>query len=167
MTKPTNTLVNAVRVGDMVYVSGTGPMKADGKQWAGRLGQDMEVKDGQAAARDVGLRVLAALKAEVGSLDKVVRLVKTFGMVNCTPDFKQQPVVINGFMGLPAVVVGLAVLRSQMTTPEAVADTARATRQLARRQVKWFRRDPRVHWIPAGACALDHAMDHLRRTRAG
>ncbi len=61
----------------------------------------------------------------------------------------------------------LAVLRSQMTTPEAVADTARATRQLARRQVKWFRRDPRVHWIPAGAGALDHAMDHLRRTRAG
>jgi enamine deaminase RidA (YjgF/YER057c/UK114 family) len=106
VSTPTNTLVSAVRVGDMLYVSGTGPSRPGGGPWAGRLGQDMEVAEGKAAARSVGLQVLAVVKAELGSLDKVVRVVKTFGMVNATPDFKQQPQVINGFSDLMVEVFG-------------------------------------------------------------
>ena len=102
VSKPTNTLVNAVRVGDMLYVSGTGP----GKGVVGRLGQDYDVPQGKAAARQVGLQILAVVKAELGSLDKVERLVKTLGMVNATPDFKQHPQVINGFSDLMVEVFG-------------------------------------------------------------
>ncbi len=106
VTKPTNTLVNAVRVGDMLYVSGTGPGKVDGKALIGRLGQDYDVAQGQAAARQIGLHILAVVKAEMGSLDKVQRLVKTLGMVNAAPDFKQHPEVINGFSDLMVEVFG-------------------------------------------------------------
>jgi enamine deaminase RidA (YjgF/YER057c/UK114 family) len=102
VTKPTNTLVNAVRVGDMLYVSGTGP----GKGVVGRLGQDYDVEKGKAAARQVGLQILSVVKAELGSLDKVQRLVKTLGMVNAAPDFKQHPQVINGFSDLMVEVFG-------------------------------------------------------------
>ena len=102
VSKPTNTLVNAVRVGDMLYVSGTGP----GKGVVGRLGQDYDVKQGKAAARQVGVQILAVVKAELGSLDKVERLVKTLGMVNATPDFKEHPQVINGFSDLMVEVFG-------------------------------------------------------------
>ena len=102
VAKPANTFVSTVRVGDMVYVSGTGPSKGT----VGRLGQDYDVAKGKAAARDVGLHVLAAVKAELGSLDKVQRLVKTLGMVNATPDFKDHPKVINGFSDLMVEVFG-------------------------------------------------------------
>ena len=102
--RPTNTLVSAVRVGDLLYVSGTGP----GKGIVGRLGQDYDVAQGQAAARQVGLQILGVVKAELGSLDKVERLVKTLGMVNATPDFKQHPQVINGFSNLMVEVFGEA-----------------------------------------------------------
>ena len=104
----TNTLVNAVRVGDMLYVSGTGP----GKGVVGRLGQDYDVAQGKAAARQVGLQILAVVKAELGSLDKVERLVKTLGMVHATPDFKQHPQVINGFSDLMVEVFGEAAGKS-------------------------------------------------------
>ena len=106
VSKPTNTLVNAVRVGDMLYVSGTGPGKVDGKALIGRLGQDYDVKQGRAAARQVGLHILSVVKAELGSLDKVQRLVKTLGMVNAAPDFKRHPEVINGFSDLMVEVFG-------------------------------------------------------------
>jgi enamine deaminase RidA (YjgF/YER057c/UK114 family) len=106
VNKPTNTLVNAVRVGDMLYVSGTGPGTRDGKAIVGRLGQDFDVAKGKAAARQVGLQILAVVKAELGSLDKVERLVKTLGMVNATPDFTQHPQVINGFSDLMVEVFG-------------------------------------------------------------
>ena len=102
VTKPTNTLVNAVRVGDLLFVSGTGP----GKGVVGRLGQDYDVAKGKEAARQVGLQILSVVKAELGSLDKVQRLVKTLGMVNATPDFKQHPEVINGFSDLMVAVFG-------------------------------------------------------------
>jgi enamine deaminase RidA (YjgF/YER057c/UK114 family) len=102
VSKPTNTLVSAVRVGNLLYVSGTGP----GKGVVGRLGQDYDVKQGHAAARQVGLQILAVVKAELGSLDKVERLVKTLGMVNATPDFKNHPQVINGFSDLMVEVFG-------------------------------------------------------------
>jgi enamine deaminase RidA (YjgF/YER057c/UK114 family) len=102
VTKPTNTLVNAVRVGDLLFVSGTGPDKGV----IGRLGQDLDVEKGRAVARQVGLHILSVVKTELGSLDKVQRLVRTFGMVNATPDFKQHPQVINGFSDLMVEVFG-------------------------------------------------------------
>jgi enamine deaminase RidA (YjgF/YER057c/UK114 family) len=104
--KPGATLVPAVRVGDMLYVSGHGPSPVNGQPVVGKLGKDLDVKQGQAAARNVGLRILSVVRAELGSLDRVVRLVKTLGMVNCTPDFTQQPQVINGFSDLMVEVFG-------------------------------------------------------------
>jgi enamine deaminase RidA (YjgF/YER057c/UK114 family) len=106
VTKPVNTYVSAVRVGDMLYVSGTGPGEVNGKPIVGRLGQDLNVLEGQAAARQVGLHVLSIVKAELGNLDKVKRVVKTLGMVNATPDFKQHPQVMNGFSNLMVDVFG-------------------------------------------------------------
>jgi enamine deaminase RidA (YjgF/YER057c/UK114 family) len=100
------TLVPAARSGDMLYVSGHTPQPRDGKPVAGKLGKDVSVKEGQEAARAVGLVILAVVRAELGSLDKVVRLVKTLGMVNCTPDFTQQPQVVNGFSDLMVEVFG-------------------------------------------------------------
>src|SRR5205085_9046345 len=101
-----NTFVQTVRVGDLLFVSGHGPTKEDGSQWVGRLGQDLDVKQGQAAARLVGLHVLRSVRDELGSLDKVARLVRTLGMVNATADFKRQPEVVNGFSDLMVEVFG-------------------------------------------------------------
>lgn len=95
-----------VVVGSMAYVSGHGPLKDDGKYIAGVVGKDLTQEDGYKAARQVGLAVLSTVKAGVGSLDKVKRLVKTLGLVNCTADFKDQPKVINGFSDLMAEVFG-------------------------------------------------------------
>jgi enamine deaminase RidA (YjgF/YER057c/UK114 family) len=100
------TLVPAVRTGDLLFLSGHGPSPVDGKPVVGKVGQDLDVKQGNAAARNVGLRILSVVRAELGSLDKVVRLVKTLGMVNATPDFKEQPQVINGFSDLMVQVFG-------------------------------------------------------------
>lgn len=106
VAKSRNPLVPAVRAGDMLYVSGHGPLPVEGKPVIGKLGQDLDVKQGRAAARSVGLQILSVVRAELGSLDKVVRLVKTLGMVNCTADFKEQPQVINGFSELMIEVFG-------------------------------------------------------------
>ena len=94
---PALMLVPCVRVGDMLYVSGHVPVGSDGKNIVGKLGADMDVKQGQEAARNVALRVLSVVREELGSLDRVVRVVKTLGMVNCTADFTQSPAVVNGF----------------------------------------------------------------------
>jgi enamine deaminase RidA (YjgF/YER057c/UK114 family) len=102
----TNPLANAVRVGDMIYLSGHGPGKVDGKFAIGKLGRDYTIKQGHAAARQVGLVVLSILRQELGSLDKVVRLVKVLGMVNSIPEFTEQPAVINGFSELMIQVFG-------------------------------------------------------------
>ena len=104
--EPTATYLTAVVVGDMLYISGTGPGDVDGKLLVGRLGADMNVEQGRAAARRVGLQVLAQVKQQVGSLDRVERLVKTLGMVNSTPDFKGHSLVINGFSDLMVDVFG-------------------------------------------------------------
>jgi enamine deaminase RidA (YjgF/YER057c/UK114 family) len=101
-----NTLVAAVRVGDLLFVSGHGPTKEDGSPWVGRLGQNLDVPQGRAAARRVGLHILRVVRDEVGSLDRVVRVVKTLGMVNATPDFTQHPQVVNGFSDLMVEVFG-------------------------------------------------------------
>lgn len=99
-------LVPTVRTGDLLFVSGHGPTPVDGKPVVGKVGVDMDVKQAREAARNVGLRILSVVRNELGSLDKVVRLVKTLGMVNATPDFKDQPAVINGFSELMVQVFG-------------------------------------------------------------
>jgi enamine deaminase RidA (YjgF/YER057c/UK114 family) len=104
--KPAEGYVNAVRVGDLLFVSGIGPTEADGTELIGRLGKDYDVAKGRRAARLIGLQMLSVVKAELGSLDKVQRLVKTLGMVNGTPDFNQHPQVVNGFSELMAEVFG-------------------------------------------------------------
>ncbi len=95
--KPVAKYKTAVLAGNMLYVSGHGPLKADGTMTTGKVGKDLNLEQGKEAARQVGLAVLSTIKATIGSLDKVKRLVKTLGMVNAVTDFTEQPQVINGF----------------------------------------------------------------------
>ena len=105
--KPVAKYKTAVLIGTILYVSGHGPAKIDAKSpVAGKVGGELTTEQGKEAARLVGLNILATVRSTLGSLDKVKRLVKTFGMVNCTPDFKEQPQVINGFSELMAEVFG-------------------------------------------------------------
>lgn len=85
-----------VIVGNVAYVSGHGPYRGPDDYICGRVGADMSLEEGKAAARQVGLAMLATLKSELGSLDRVKRVVKLLGMVNSTPDFGEHPKVING-----------------------------------------------------------------------
>jgi enamine deaminase RidA (YjgF/YER057c/UK114 family) len=104
--KPIAKYKPAVQLGNVLYVSGHGPLKPDGKMIVGRVGADLTLEQGKEAAKVVGLAILSSVRTTIGSLNKVKRLVKTLGMVNCTPDFKDQPVVINGFSELMAEVFG-------------------------------------------------------------
>ena len=92
-------------VGNMLYVSGQGPLRTDGSLITGKVGRDLDTREGYAAARQVGLTMLATIK-EHSELGKIKRLVKTLGMVNCTPDFREQPKVINGFSELMVELMG-------------------------------------------------------------
>ena len=83
-----------------------GPLRDDESYITGRVGETMDTEAAKAAARQTGLAILASLRAKVGSLDRVERLVKSFGMVNATPDFGQHPQVINGYSELMADVFG-------------------------------------------------------------
>ena len=96
----------AVQVGNLLYVSGHGPLKSDKTMITGRLGKDLTLEQGHAAARQTGLAILATIKDTLGSLNKVKRLIKSFGMVNCTDDFIDQPKVINGYSELMKEVFG-------------------------------------------------------------
>jgi enamine deaminase RidA (YjgF/YER057c/UK114 family) len=97
----------AVRLGNALYVSGHGPAKITNTTPVyGRIGADLTLEQGKESARAVGLAILSTVRDQIGSLDNVVRLVKTLGMVNCTADFKDQPQVINGFSELMAEVFG-------------------------------------------------------------
>ena len=104
--KPVAKYRTALLLGDLLYVSGHGPLQPDGSLIKGRVGADLTLEQGQAAARQVGLAVLSTVRATLGSLNKVKRLVKTLGMVNSTADFKEHPAVINGFSDLMAEVFG-------------------------------------------------------------
>ena len=95
-----------VQVDDICYVSGHGPLKPDGEMLKGRVGSEVSEEDGYAAARQVGLAMLATLRANLGSLDRVVRVVKVLGMVNAAPDFETHPKVMNGFSDLMVEVFG-------------------------------------------------------------
>lgn len=92
--------------GNHCYVSGHGPVKTDGSLIKGRVGFNMDDEEGKQAAQQVGLAILATLKATLGSLDKVKRVIKVLGMVGCLPEFENHPFVINGCSELFANVWG-------------------------------------------------------------
>lgn len=105
-TKPIANYVKAVRSGNLVFLSGHGPSQADGSSIKGKLGADLTVEEGKEAARVTAISLLSTLKAEIGDLGKVKRIIKVTGMVNCTPDFYDQPAVINGCSDLLVKVFG-------------------------------------------------------------
>lgn len=82
--------------GKYLYVSGHGPVQTDGQLIIGRIGDDMDMEQGKLAARQVGLTILSTIKTNVGRLDKVKRVIKVLGMVNCVADFTKHPYIING-----------------------------------------------------------------------
>jgi len=103
---PIANYVNAVRTGNLLFLAGKGPTGPDGRDIVGRLGKDMTVEQGYQAARSVAINHLAVLKAELGDLKRVTRIVKVLGMVNSDPAFTQQPAVINGYSDLLVSVFG-------------------------------------------------------------
>ena len=110
LPKPAAPIANYVpwnRTGNLIYLSGAGPTTLDGQTIKGKLGQDLDVKAGYDAARATGIQLLAILQEACGGdLRKVKRIVKALGMVNSTPEFTQQPAVINGFSDLMVAVFG-------------------------------------------------------------
>ena len=92
--------------GKYLYLSGHGPVRDDRSLIIGRVGADMDMEEGKLAARQVGLTMLSTIKANLGSLNKIKRVIKVLGMVNCTPDFERHPYVINGCSELFAAVWG-------------------------------------------------------------
>jgi enamine deaminase RidA (YjgF/YER057c/UK114 family) len=104
--KPVANYVNAVRVGNLLFLAGKGPTKPDGSNITGKVGKDLTIEQGYEAAKLVAINHLAVLKAELGDLNKVKRIVKVLGMVNCTDDFKDQPKVINGYSDLMVDIFG-------------------------------------------------------------
>ena len=95
-----------VITGNHLYVSGQGPVQSDGELIKGKVGRDLTLEEGQRAARQVGLTMLSTIRAQIGDLDKIKRLIKTLGMVNCYPEFEQHPQTINGFSQLMVDVFG-------------------------------------------------------------
>lgn len=105
--KPVAKYKPAVLVGNVLYVSGHGPLNADGKSMiTGQVGSALNLEQGKQAARQVGLAILSTVRNTLGSLNKIKRLVKTLGMVYATPDYKDHPKVIDGFSELMAEVFG-------------------------------------------------------------
>jgi enamine deaminase RidA (YjgF/YER057c/UK114 family) len=104
--KPVAVYKPLVLHGDLAYVSGHGPLKPDKTLMIGKVGEDVDFEFGKLAARQVGLAILATLREQLGSLDRVKRVIKVLGMVNATPDFKDHPGVINGCSELFAEVFG-------------------------------------------------------------
>jgi enamine deaminase RidA (YjgF/YER057c/UK114 family) len=93
-------------VDNFLYVSGQGPVLKDGSLYKGRVGDDLDLAGGKLGARHVGLTMLSTIITHFGEIDRIKRLVKTLGMVNCTPDFHDHPLVINGISELMADVLG-------------------------------------------------------------
>jgi enamine deaminase RidA (YjgF/YER057c/UK114 family) len=104
--KPVGVYKPIVVAGNMAYVSGHGPLKTDKSLITGRVGADLTLEAGKAAARQTGLAILATVRDGLGSLVRVARVIKVLGMVNCTPDFRDHPAVINGCSELFAEVFG-------------------------------------------------------------
>jgi len=104
--KPMGVYKPVIITGNYLYVSGQGPLKSDGTLIKGKLGKDLSLEEGKLAAMQVGLAMLSTIKANIGELKKIRRLVKTLGMVNSTLEFDQHPAVINGFSELMAKIFG-------------------------------------------------------------
>ncbi len=103
---PVANYVNAVRTGNLIFLAGKGPKRADGTEITGKLGREISIETGYEAARLTAINQLAVLKAELGDLNRVKRIVKVLGMVNSDPEFIEQPAVINGFSDLMVAVFG-------------------------------------------------------------
>jgi enamine deaminase RidA (YjgF/YER057c/UK114 family) len=93
---PVGAYVPVVRTGSLLFLSGHGPIRADGSVVRGKVGRDLDVAAAADAARLVGLNLLSTMRHELGTLDSVVRIVKVLGMVNCAPGFNETPAVIDG-----------------------------------------------------------------------
>lgn len=104
--EPVANYVNGVQTGNLIFLAGKGPKRADGSEVTGKLGADVSIAQGYDAARLTAINQLAVLKAMLGDLSRVKRVVKVLGMVNSDPDFLQQPAVINGFSDLIVDVFG-------------------------------------------------------------
>ncbi len=104
--KPIANYVKAVRTGNIIFLAGHGPSTADGKTITGKVGSDLTIEEGYQAARQTAIALLSTLKAELGDLNKVKRIVKVNGMVNCQPTFTAHPQVINGCSDLLVAVFG-------------------------------------------------------------
>ena len=105
---PAGLYVSAVISGGLLHVGGHGPIAADGSMITGKVGTDVDLDTAKHAARLTGLQLLAAARLELGSLDRITRVVKVFGMVNCAPGFTNTPAVINGCSELFHEVFGEA-----------------------------------------------------------
>jgi len=105
-TKPMANYVKAVRTGNLLFLAGHGPTRADGTNITGKVGADLTIEQGYEAARQTAISLLSTLKGELGDLNKVKRVVKVLGMVNCPADFTEQPKVINGCSDLLVAVFG-------------------------------------------------------------
>ncbi len=103
---PVANYVNGVRTGNLIFLAGNPPKYPDGTELHGKLGVDVTIEEGYDGARMTAINQLAVLKAMLGNLNRVVRVVKVLGMVNSAPDFVQQPAVINGFSDLIVEVFG-------------------------------------------------------------
>jgi len=104
--KPGGVYKPVLVIDKFLFVSGQGPLQNDGTLMSGKLGDDLDIEEGKLAARQVGLSMLSTIKEHFGELNRLKRLVKVLGMVNCTSYFQHQPAVINGFSGLMAEVFG-------------------------------------------------------------
>lgn len=104
--KPKFNYVKTVRVGNLVYLAGHGSTKSDGSNLMGKVGKDVTPEQGVEAARIATISLLSSLKAEISSLNKVKRIVKVTGWVNCTDDFKEQSIVMNGCSDLLVAIFG-------------------------------------------------------------
>ncbi|MFK8041655.1 RidA family protein [Congregibacter sp.] len=103
---PVANYVNGVRTGNLIFLAGKGPKRADGSEVSGKLGKDLSIEEGYEAARLTAINQMAVLKVMLGDLNRVTRVVKVLGMVNSDPDFIEQPAVINGFSDLIVEVFG-------------------------------------------------------------
>jgi enamine deaminase RidA (YjgF/YER057c/UK114 family) len=105
-SKPVANYVKAVRTGNLIYLAGHAPVKPDGTYVTGKVGRDLTVEQGYEAAKLTAISLLSTLKAELGDLNKVKRIVKVLGMINCHSDFADHPKVINGCSDLLVAVFG-------------------------------------------------------------
>lgn len=105
-SKPVANYVKAVRTGNLLFLAGHGPYKADGTYTTGKVGKDLTIEQGYEAAKQTALSLLSTLKTELGDLNKVKRIVKVTAWINCTDDFYDQPKVVNGCSDLLVAVFG-------------------------------------------------------------